>query len=472
MIKDLTSLKWRKNIYYISDDVIFDIESRKKKFDIDCCDTYLIDVTSYQKTVDGGVIDPTPETYINNIPYIVAEFITDSNRTIKRYFPLQYLIEEGDKVIDGKVIQTHPNVFDNKYINKFNQEVFDYIKSLLKNKETFDLKNVKLVMNFLPDWLTVNDDRYMTENYIDKYFLKGSHYNQKLATVGDSLFKIKSIKLGIGDDLYSINIWTEDVILEIVKAIYAEKFINKYGKAFSYLTTSTMERLANNVKDVETSDIPKSISTLLNIKYNGKDYNINFESMCVSPDINTYYEYKNSISKYYSLIKDETSYNNCTTLAQYYAWSDQVNAPYKEDLYNTVEKRAANINDAKKDLETNEYLLDEYGNYIYENCERCWEGAINAPGAKFPWMVVDYTGEIPATITFKYTYSDGTVKEVKPWGEKIFGGNPEEPRKTWGIASLAGEFENDDFLLSENRNDGKESTFDIGRFEMILNYTE
>ena len=230
-----------------------------------------------------------------------------------------------------------------------------------------------------------------------------------------------------------------------------------------------MERIANNIKDIKVSNTPKQISTFLNVTYNnGECEGVSFESLCAASNIDTYYEYKKDkdTSKYYALVNDLESYNNNTTLEQYYEWSDRVNAPYKEDLWNSAAGRAANINDAKKDPETGEYLLDENGNYIYENCERCWEGAVNAPGAKYPWMVVNYNGE-PATVTFKYTYPDGTVKEVNPWGTKIFG-----TERTCGIASLATEFEDNDFLISENRKDGGQSTFDISRFEMILNLVD
>lgn len=84
-------------------------------------------------------------------------------------------------------------------------------------------------------------------------------------------------------------------------------------------------------------------------------------------------------------------------------------------------------------------------------------------------MTVEYTGELASTITFKYTYPNGTVKEVNPWGNDVFGGNPNNPRKTWGIVSLPAIFEDDDFLIDENRNDEGHSTFDISKFEMILN---
>ena len=471
MIKDLTVLKWKKNIYYISENIIFDIEQRKKKFDIDCCGTYLIDTTleKIQKAADGTSLDisKNPESFIDKVPYILVEF----TEGLKRYFPLQFLIEEGDKVLEDKVIQSHPNVFDNKYINKFNQDIFNFIKNSIKNKELFDPNNVKFIMNSLPDWLTIKESKLMSENYIDRHFLKGSHYNETLARKSDVLYTFKSIKLGIGDDLYPINIWTEEVIKELVRAIDAEKFVNKFNNKVG-LKSSVMENIAEVIKEAEQGNNNNSLLTLLNYD-NGI---VKFESVAGTSDIDTIYEYRKSkdTTKFYSLVKDEESYNadSCGGLKKYYSWSDQANAPYKEDLWNTVENRAANINDARKDSETGEYILDEYGNYIYNNCERCWKGAVNAPGAKYPWIVINVTSEIPSIVKFKYTYPDGSVKEVTPWGNKIFGGPVDEPRREWGCASVATEFNDNDFLISENRKYGGESTFDINRFELILDPVE
>ena len=460
MIKDLTTLKWKKNIYYVSDDVIFDIESKAKKFDIDCCGMYLVDIN--EKLKDGVITVLEPEAYIEKVPYIIVEFNTDGGRILKRYFPVQSLIEEGDKVIEGKVSQLHPDVFDNKYINKFNQDIFNSIKKLIK--DPFNAKNLQIVKNALPDWLTINEGKPMTEDYIDKYFLKGQHYNDKLATKGEELFYFNNIKLGIGDELYHINIWSDNNINKIINALGVEFILNKFTG-----TTTSMEFAAEALRDIKEGN--KSISTLLNINYVDDLAIVNLESLCAGKDIDTYYEYLKSkdTTRFFTLLDSEEIYNSLMNdensgLSLYYKWSDQVNAPYKEDLWNTVAGRAANINDAKKDSETGEFLLDEAGNYIYENCERCWQGAIGAPGAKFPWMVVKYDGVEPSTITFKYTYPNGAVKTVNPWGDKVFGGNPEEPRRVWGVASLAAEFEDNDFLIG--------GTFDIKNFEMILNPVE
>ena len=108
----------------------------------------------------------------------------------------------------------------------------------------------------------------------------------------------------------------------------------------------------------------------------------------------------------------EEEYNNPnSTLRKYYAWSDEANKPYKEDLWNYVENRAANLSDARK--VDGEYVLDENGNYIYDNCDRCWLGAINAPGASYPWAVVEL--DIPFEGTIRFNYKD--ENPVYPWGE-------------------------------------------------------
>lgn len=113
-------------------------------------------------------------------------------------------------------------------------------------------------------------------------------------------------------------------------------------------------------------------------------------------------------------------------LKDYYVWADQVNAPYKEDLWNTLENRPARLSDARKDPETGEYVLDENGNYIYDNCVRCWLGALNAPGAAYPWCCVNIH---PFAGNIRFNYNGG--EDVFPWGTdtRVF-------KRTFAIASI------------------------------------
>ena len=134
----------------------------------------------------------------------------------------------------------------------------------------------------------------MTEKYIDKYFLKGLHYNENLATKNGDIYLFNSIKLGIGNTLYPINIWSEETIERALTAIYAERFINKYSDSTN-LSIRSMEDMAESIKDVKTCSHKHSLATLLNIRYDdGELESIRFESLCADDDIDTYYEYLKS----------------------------------------------------------------------------------------------------------------------------------------------------------------------------------
>ena len=465
MIKDLTTLKWRKNIYYISNSIIFEITNRRKKQDLDECSTYLIDTTLFEKYSDGASITNIknyPESFKDNVPHIYMKFISESRDILERYFPLQHLIEEGDLIVEGKAVQKHPDIYGETYVSKFNNEVYNYIRDVVKNKPDFDPNNVQLVLNALPDWLTADDNYpFMTETYIDKYFLKGNHYRQQQ----DNGYKLSFCGLGIADEYSKINIWNEETIENLLKAIYAERIVNKYNSSIGISESSMME-LANLIKSAQEGSNSNPLKTFLNIDGN----EVKFESVCSNDD--TWEEYQKGFidySKCYDYIHDEASWNESYLnggLKKYYEWSDRVNAPYKEDLWNIIEERAANINDARKDPDTGEYILDNNGNYIYDNCERCWLGAVKAPGAKYPWIVPYFEDDVNAKLIFRYEGKE----DVMPWGDKLFGiGKKEDGSdRLFGAASVASEFGDNNFLISENRTDGGESTFDINKFEMIL----
>lgn len=110
--------------------------------------------------------------------------------------------------------------------------------------------------------------------------------------------------------------------------------------------------------------------------------------------------------------------NEDSALRKYYAWSDEANAPYKEDLWNTVENRPANGTDILTEDGTFVWdggvpVTDENGT-IYTNCERCWKGAINAPEASYPWAVVEVPVPFEGTISLSYKGGE----PVYPWGEE------------------------------------------------------
>ena len=153
-------------------------------------------------------------------------------------------------------------------------------------------------------------------------------------------------------------------------------------------------------------------------------------------------------------IIDEASWNASYqggVLKDYYEWAD-ASSPYKEDLWNTVENRAANWNDIEKDGQGNPIEYED--GYHYINCERCWKGAINAPGAKYPWAAVSLPK--PFTGVVKFVYDEG--ESVYPWGSES-----KEFTKGFGVASIPTEL-GEEFLLDSEGN----TTFDDSKLKITL----
>jgi len=94
-----------------------------------------------------------------------------------------------------------------------------------------------------------------------------------------------------------------------------------------------------------------------------------------------------------------------------------------EDRYNWNEHRWAWASDK---------VNDEWPDY----CKQCWEGAIAANGARYPWCVVSLPTPFKGSIQLKYALNADTVLTVYPWGE-----NPRTFSKGYGIASMAEEFQ-------------------------------
>ena len=97
-----------------------------------------------------------------------------------------------------------------------------------------------------------------------------------------------------------------------------------------------------------------------------------------------------------------------------------------------------------------------------ETCPQCWEGAVNAPGAKLPWVAIMFDEDVNAKVRFDYEGKDS----VYPWGDTLFGIG--ENKKSWGLASPAKEFGDNTFALVAN---GGSDAFDGGNFQITLVHT-
>lgn len=262
MIKDLTTLNWRKSIYYTSNNVIFEISDYKREEDFDNCGTYLIDIENSPEVVkeakDGTLLDLSfePKLFSKNVPYIEIVF---SDETMNKSYPLQYLVEEGDEIINGSAKQLHPNIYHRSYIEKFVYDVYYYIGSLF-NPQKF---NIDTIMENLPAWLTSENPLRMTKRYAESFFMKGEPYDEEKATKlkyeGEEIIVFDHIEIYDGETHNKINIFTKEVVMQIITAIYSESIVSSYKKTIEagldkrYLTSSYLVGLGTALNDIKTS---------------------------------------------------------------------------------------------------------------------------------------------------------------------------------------------------------------------------
>ena len=109
-------------------------------------------------------------------------------------------------------------------------------------------------------------------------------------------------------------------------------------------------------------------------------------------------------SKNYNYVWNEetwnNSYNNGGLKLYYEAYPD-------EDRWNEQEQRPARSTDK---------VAGEWPSY----CIQCWKGAINAPGAKFPWIVPYFTEDVNSKIIFAYNKKTNTPHTVKSYIDEKF----------------------------------------------------
>jgi len=106
--------------------------------------------------------------------------------------------------------------------------------------------------------------------------------------------------------------------------------------------------------------------------------------------------------------------------------------------------------------------------FWWENITHTWQAAITAPGAAYPWAIVNIPTTFRWIISFSYDWWDS----VYPWWEDI------QTFDNWyGYASLPKEFKNNSFLLPENASAasgawiwtvGSSSAFDTTKFTISL----
>ena len=169
----------------------------------------------------------------------------------------------------------------------------------------------------------------------------------------------------------------------------------------------------------------------------------------------------------FEIIDNEDKYESSRAdgvLSLYYPWADAT-PPYREDYWNTEQRRAASGLDWIQ-IQGDEYEMDADGFYVYEDCERNWYGALSNPikqaqyeaGYKsgWPWVGVnfsdfDFDGN-SYKVVLRYEDQETTPYEIidKPLkdddGNVIIFGNG-TGLKAWAVEKLAQTFEKPEWSI-------------------------
>ena len=311
---NLTSIRWRKSLYYVSEGVIFDIRNNRRPNDKDECETLLIDFSKADEVSKnaavGATVNLTNQTELfEGLPWIEVKF---DDSTLDIAIPLQYLIEEGDTFINESTGQAHPNVYDKDYRNKFNQEIFEYIGNFVTSRNTLTNSDFVQLMASLPAWLTCNTGNEMARTFAINNFLKGRAWDET-ATVGDDMVTLEGVFIHtpMGDACISDS-WTEENIRKAALAFYAAKVVSTLN-----IPADMKEYIANDIIDngvITDSDI--ALTALHHIDYTGGGTVTDVEFMAKATNADTYWEYENEPEPDHNPVWEEQSRETTTECVQ------------------------------------------------------------------------------------------------------------------------------------------------------------
>ena len=147
---------------------------------------------------------------------------------------------------------------------------------------------------------------------------------------------------------------------------------------------------------------------------------------------------------------------------------------YTDMFYSLDENKHELFTDTACTESANKFAI--FNTFSFPGCTQCWEGAIKAPGSKYPW-VAPYFDNQDINVKLIYRYDAEGYEDAKPWGDQVFGDG--EGRKLWGIESVVVAFKDNSFLIPECAANAKEeydgvageqSSFDINKFKLILEH--
>lgn len=289
---NLTTIRWKKSLYYISEGVIFDIQNIKRTNDMDDCGSFLIDFSradnvSKNAAVGANVNLINQTELFTGIPWLEVKF---SEPELDISVPLQYLIEEGDTFTLNNVGQSHPNVYAKDYRNKFNQDFFETIRTYVNRTPlNYGETLVNQIMNILPAWLTCDVGVEMTRNYVISSFVKGTPWNSEQAINGnDDVITLTGVtlKTPMGDASISGS-WNKEKIENLALVLVAVRDVNKLNIS-SELMEAMLDLIIENNAQTGNGD---KLNSLYHIDYDNVGSIIDSEILAKVTDANTYWQY-------------------------------------------------------------------------------------------------------------------------------------------------------------------------------------
>ena len=195
----------------------------------------------------------------------------------------------------------------------------------------------------------------------------------------------------------------------------AKAFIREFYKENNSFPTNQEINEAKALTEDENAQLAFDVAVSQKVAQNGQEFVATWDYIWDENSWNAAYNKENS------------------ALAEYYATYPD------EDRWNMNENRACRGND-KVDGEWPDY------------CVHCWQGAVGAPGAQYPWCVVNIE---PFKGIIRFEYDGG--EPVYPWGE-----NARTFKRNFAIASIPVEL-GQEFLLKDGQ-----TTFDPSKLVVTL----
>lgn len=190
--------------------------------------------------------------------------------------------------------QSHPNVYNKDYRNKFNQYFFETIRTHVNSTPlNYGETLVNQIMNTLPAWLTCDVGVEMTKNYVINNFVKGKYWNAEQAIAGtDEVVTLTGVtlKTPMGDASISGS-WNKEKIENIVSVLVAVRDVNKLN-----ISSETLEAMVKLIieNNAQTGNGDK-LNTLYHIDYDEDGTIITSEILSKVTDANTYWQYQTTL---------------------------------------------------------------------------------------------------------------------------------------------------------------------------------